>query len=361
MEISNSFLSIFDLKKHERTHTEENPYNCSHCDKEFLLKTDLEEHEIALHHDEIDNDVRSRNNEIILSCLSCDKSFGAFNDLRRHKKCHEEKFSCKECDTKFKNFRALNKHKHCPVNSGQEYKIQDENLNEHELFSCPKCDKKFPRIQNLKDHERSHKGEKQDKTNDCACLKNGENEKPFSCSNCDKSKNLDSKIKVMSWNICRGTVTHMAEIEETIRRENADLIFLLETDSSKENLESIKIQDFKAVVGSPGKFDGKVRLMAFIKSNIPFKFREDLSSPDCSVMWLEIERKNKKNVLVAGIYREWGSEDRSHPKNRSKVQQIERLEIITKSLDIASSEKKEIVMAGDFNLDMKKWDNEDYG
>ena len=260
-----------------------------------------------------------------------------------------------------KNFRALNKHKHCPVNSGQESKIQDENLNEHELFSCPKCDKKFPRIQNLKDHERSHKDEKQDKTNDCACLKNGENEKPFSCSNCDKSKNLDSKIKVMSWNICRGTVTHMAEIEETIRRENADLIFLLETDSSKENLESIKIQDFKAVVGSPGKFDGKVRLMAFIKSNIPFKFREDLSSPDCSVMWLEIERKNKKNVLVAGIYREWGSEDRSHPKNRSKVQQIERLEIITKSLDIASSEKKEIVMAGDFNLDMKKWDNEDYG
>ena len=72
----------------------------AHCDKEFLLKTDLEEHEIALHHDEIDNDVRSRNNEIILSCLSCDKSFGAFNDLRRHKKCHEEKFSCKECDTK---------------------------------------------------------------------------------------------------------------------------------------------------------------------------------------------------------------------------------------------------------------------
>ena len=49
-------------------------------------------------------------------------------------------------------------------------------------------------------------------------------------------------------------------------------------------------------------------------------------------MWLEIEREKKKNVLVAGVYREWGSEDRSHPKNRSITQQKERLEIITKSL-----------------------------
>ena len=78
-------------------------------------------------------------------------------------------------------------------------------------------------------------------------------------------------------------------------------------------------------------------------------------------MWLEIERENKKNVLVAGVYREWGSEDRSQPKNKSITQHKERLEIITKSLDKAVSEKKEIVLAGDLNFDMLRWNNNDYG
>ena len=82
--------------------------------------------------------------------------------------------------------------------------------------------------------------------------------------------------------------------------------------------------------------------MAFITKNIPYKFREDLSSPDASVMRIDIERENKKNILVAGVYREWGSEDRSHPKNRSIDQQKERLGIIIDSLAKAHAENKEI-------------------
>ena len=101
--------------------------------------------------------------------------------------------------------------------------------------------------------------------------------------------------------------------------------------------------------------------MAFIKRNTPYKFREDLSSPDSSVMWVEIERENKKNVLVAGVYREWGYEDRTQPKNRSIDQQKERLEIIISSLSKAFLERKEIIITGDINLEMNKWDNEDYG
>ena len=89
----------------------------------------------------------------------------------------------------------------------------------------------------------------------------------------------------------------MSEIEEVIRNERADMIFILETDNNEENLKSIKFKDFDTVVGKPGKSDGKVRMMAFIKKNIPYKFREDISSPDSSVMWIEIERKNKKECV----------------------------------------------------------------
>ena len=79
-----------------------------------------------------------------------------------------------------------------------------------------------------------------------------------------------------------------------------------ETDDAKENLESVKIDRFKTVVGNEGS-EGTARLMAFVSDEIAFKMREDLSSADVSSLWIEIERKNHKNLLVAGVYREWGN------------------------------------------------------
>ena len=208
----------------------------------------------------------SNKSENIFCCVLCNKSFSKFNALRKHKKSHsEEQFSCQKCGKKFDTFSALNKHKHCLPNDGKGSKKKDEKINDLTLFSCSKCDKKFPKIQNLKDHERIHKESKV-----CAnCSDNEGNEKPFNCSECDSSKSkLNSNIKLMSWNICRGTVTHWEEIKDTIEREKADLIFLLETDTDKENLQSIQINEFKTVFGNPGQFDGKVKLMAFIRNNI---------------------------------------------------------------------------------------------
>ena len=153
----------------------------------------------------------------------------------------------------------------------------------------------------------------------------------------------------------------MEEIKDIMSTENADITFLLETDNSEENLKSIKIKDYETVVGRPGEHDKKVRMMAFVSDNISFKFREDLSSPDASVMWIEIERKNKKNVLIAGVYREWGYDDKNHPKNRSIDKQKERLQIITNSIAMAYAERKEIILTGDINLDMKRWDSVEYG
>ena len=340
----NQFHSTDDLEKHERIHENEETFSCENGEKTFASNEEM------MHE-------KTQNNEKLYSCMTCEETFASLNDLRSHKRRahdktppNEKPYSCPKCDEKFAQSKDLRNHE----------RTHTEVLTT-DLFNCNSCDKKFPRLQNLKDHEKIH-SKLRGKSTDCDfCSKNVENEKPFTCSECDKNKSSNSQIKVMSWNICRGTGTHMTEIEAMIRNESADLIFLLETDQSKENLESIKIRDYKTVVGSPGKSDGKVRLMAFINNSLPHKFREDLSSPDASIMWLEIERSNKKNLLVAGVYREWGYEDRSHPKNRSIIQQKERLEIITKSISTASSEKKEIIMAGDFNLDMKRWNDEAYG
>ena len=84
----------------------------------------------------------------------------------------------------------------------------------------------------------------------------------FSCSDC--SKKSDSKVKIMSWNINRGITLHWDQIVALIQKENPDLIFLLETDKDEESLKSMEVMGYKTVIGSAGKYDGKVRMLPLV-------------------------------------------------------------------------------------------------
>ena len=203
-------------------------------------------------------------------------------------------------------------------------------MNEHEQihtsekpFSCSQCEEKFENANGLKEHEMTH----------------------------------SSRLRVMSWNINRGisNSTKMAQILNTISEEEVDIMFLLETYDEEKNIASVTLPGFITVPGKPSIHDGKVRIMAFVSENLPFSHRKDLSSADTSTLWLEIERENKANYLIGGCYREWGSADLSSPKNISEDHQLARLQNITKTLQTATSEKKDLVFLGDINFDMKKW------
>ena len=152
----------------------------------------------------------------------------------------------------------------------------------------------------------------------------------------------------------------MAQILNTISEEEVDIMFLLETDKEEKNIASVTLPGFITVPGKPSIHDGKVRIMAFVSENLPFSHRKDLSSADTSTLWLEIERENKANYLIGGCYREWGSADLSSPKNISEDHQLARLQNITKTLQTATSEKKDLVFLGDINFDMKKWNQMRY-
>ena len=75
----------------KRTHTEKKPFECSHCDKTFLLSLVL-----------IINQ-KTHTGEKLIQCSHCDKSFSKNRILVIHQRNHtgENPFQCNHCDKGF--------------------------------------------------------------------------------------------------------------------------------------------------------------------------------------------------------------------------------------------------------------------
>ena len=319
----------------------------------------------------------------IFGCVICDKRFNKFNDLRRHKRSHNEKpFSCSKCEKKFNDFGALDSHDrahtHDEETSQDALEAQKEIQTNEKPFKCKKCDNRFEHNNALQEHERIHTG---DKPFHCdRCDKNFEAKsdlnvhkkshqivKPFRCSQCNKKFELQTSLaehgpncknklidcNVISWNIGRGLMSNKKQIEEVLVGEDIGICFLIETDEEqqklitvpcKENLSNYTIHTAKVVNPTD-----KVRIAALIRKDMKFKIREDIMDINISTVWIELLKNNSKNVLCGGVYREW---NRPNPKQDA--------EVIIGQFQKATKENKPTVVLGDMNLNSKKWKKEDF-
>ena len=239
------------------------------------------------------------------SCVSCDKIFSEFNDLRKHKRGHSAKpFKCPQCDKNFSDFGALMNHKKLCTS-----------------------DRKTNTSVNIKE-------------------KAGETakEKPFKCQKRDKKF---TDCNVLSWNIDKGLTGHLTEIIHVLNTEDIGICFLSEVDDKKRNLESTAptevLPNYSAHAAKCKDKSDKVRIMALIRNDIPFKIREDLMSSRVQTIWIEIVRKNSKNILVGGVYRTWSDD------------QDGDADIILDQFEKATEENLPVAILGDMNLDTKKW------
>lgn len=174
-----SFLGKNDLRKHQRTHSNERPYECAECGKKFRQGGSLKNHVASQH------PISIKNPEIFI-CEYCQKVFPIKERLRLHLRIHtgDRPYSCSQCSKTFARGGQLVQHmrthtgsrpyvcKHCNAafTCSANLKLHIKRHLDVRDYVCDVCGKTFIRRDALKKH--------------LNCFHN--NVRAFHCDICDK-------------------------------------------------------------------------------------------------------------------------------------------------------------------------------
>ncbi len=162
--------------------------------------------------------------------------------------------------------------------------------------------------------------------------------------------NPKHKICVASWNINRGIIKKLTQIEHFIHENCIDILALQETDLMHYNDKNpISIAGFTCTSNLVQNPSQKTRMLILIKKGINIRVRNDLMTTDFCSIWIDINAKKK--ITFGAFYREWddGKHDKSLTYQRQKLGNF-----LSQIRNASTTRGGNVVILGDMNIDMNK-------
>ena len=213
------FKSARAVHCHERIHTDKK-FKCQTCDKVFRIKTQLKKHQL------------SHINENPFSCDTCGKHFKGKQGMERHSRVQHEgikPYPCVMCDQSFFYHGDLKMHK---------IKVHDQtHLKIDRSATCPICDKKF--------------SSKRVVTLHISAIHHPEREKSYECDKCNKSFHFEDrlkqhcnevhmKIKLFTCAVCLKRFSRKAHVESHMSVHNGAMFPCGECDRTFTQEQNLK-------------------------------------------------------------------------------------------------------------------------
>ncbi|KAK2165518.1 hypothetical protein LSH36_49g07093 [Paralvinella palmiformis] len=148
------------LKKHMVIHTNLRPFKCDQCDKSFKMRETLKKHHRKVHWSDAEKRKYAEKHGWI--CPDCDKVSTSVRDFHRHRTKHSDvrPYICDQCARQFKTQDGLNAHlkQMHSVTLIQKEDGTTEAVRTLNYFACdfPDCDKKFRRHHMYLEHKKVH-------------------------------------------------------------------------------------------------------------------------------------------------------------------------------------------------------------
>ncbi|MCP3931383.1 MAG: endonuclease/exonuclease/phosphatase family protein, partial [Bacteroidetes bacterium] len=198
---------------------------------------------------------------------------------------------------------------------------------------------------------------KQNASHDEHVFKYGKDVPPNKVKNALLTKNSKNNLKIASLNINRGLFDKEENLIKTIKENDFDICALSEVDIKYlDDKKPFSIEGFKTYfpLQRPGSIT--TRIICLIKQNIEVTLRDDLMSNLLSNIWLEIQGKGQK-IIICVMYREFN--DMTGNGSMGENEEIERIQMLHSQIEKASKEGLILIM-GDMNIDLYKWEEKDY-
>ena len=87
--------------------------------------------------------------------------------------------------------------------------------------------------------------------------------------------------------------------------------------------------------------------MALVKNELNKEVTtvNNLMSANYPSIWLLLNKRNEKGIIIGGVYREW-----THNGVKTNEEQMKNMEILTTQIDQAAEMNQNVIILGDVNL-----------